>query len=100
MSMSVVEVLVILALVVANGAFAMAELAVLSSQKGRLRRLAESGDRGARVALELAEDPNRFLATVQVGITLVGTIAGVFGGATLAENLAARLRLIPPLAAY
>ena len=76
MSMSVVEVLVILVLVLANGAFAMAELAVVSSQKGRLRRLSESGDRGARAALELAEDPNRFLATVQAGITLVGTLAG------------------------
>jgi putative hemolysin len=100
MSRIVVELLVILLLVALNGLFSMAELAVVSARKGRLRRRAERGDRGARAALELAEDPNRFLATVQVGITFVGILAGAFGGATIAEELADRMAGVPALAPY
>lgn len=81
------EVLVILILLVANGVFAMAEIAVVSSKRARLRMLADQGNTKARAALELAESPNRFLATVQVGITLVGIFAGAFGGATLTAKL-------------
>jgi putative hemolysin len=66
----------------------MAEIAVVSARKPRLRRFAEQGDRRARMALELAESPNRFLSTVQIGITLVGIFAGAFGGATLTAKLA------------
>ena len=90
-----VEVLFILLLIAANGLFAMAELAVVSARKARLKEWADRGDRKAQAALDLAGDPNRFLATVQVGITLVGTLAGVFGGATIAENLATRLGRVP-----
>jgi putative hemolysin len=85
----VLEVTLILFLVIANGIFAMAEIAILSSRKARLRTRAEEGDRRAAVALQLAETPNDFLSTVQIGITLVGILAGVFGGATIAEELGA-----------
>lgn len=94
------ELLVILGLVLANGLFSMSEMAIVSARKARLKQAADQGDRGARSALELAHDPNRFLSTVQVGITLVGTLAGVFGGATLAEKLAARFERIERLAPY
>ncbi|MDP9194342.1 MAG: hemolysin family protein [Acidobacteriota bacterium] len=85
-----IEIIFIFLLVVANGVFAMAEIAVVSSRKARLRTRSENGDRGAAVALALAERPNDFLSTVQIGITLVGILAGVFGGATLAEELGAQ----------
>lgn len=94
------EALVILALLVANGVFAMAEIAVVSARKARLRRLADQGNAKARIALDLAESPNRFLSTVQVGITFVGIIAGAFGGATLTEKLAPWIAKAAPLAPY
>lgn len=94
------EVSIIFILLIANGIFAMAEIAVVSSKKGRLRVMADQGRASARVALELAESPNRFLSTVQVGITLVGIFAGAFGGATLAEKLAVPLTSISALAAF
>jgi putative hemolysin len=100
MSVWIVEVVVILLLLGANGVFAMTEIAVVSARKARLRQLAATGDLRARAALELAEFPNRFLATVQIGITLVGVLAGAFGGATLAEEIAAGLQKVPSLAAY
>lgn len=95
-----IETLFIFLMIVTNGIFAMSELAVVSARKARLRHQADQGDRKARTALELANDPNRFLATVQIGITLVGTLAGVFGGATIAENIAVRLERVPALAPY
>ncbi len=98
MSSTTAKVLLILALIVLNGVFAMSELAVVSSKKARLRRRAEEGSRGARAALALAEHPNRFLATVQVGITLVGIFAGAYGGAQLADPLAEALRRVAVLA--
>ena len=92
------EIAIIFLLLIANGVFAMAEIAVVSAKKGRLRRLADQGNGPARVALELAESPNRFLSTVQIGITLVGIFAGAFGGATLAAKLAQPIGQIPFLA--
>ncbi len=100
MSVIITEVVVLLLMLMANGVFAMTEIAIVSARKPRLRRLAEQGDSRARAALELAESPNRFLSTVQVGITLVGIFAGAFGGATLAEKLAHPLAEIPWLAPY
>ncbi|MGZ8940342.1 MAG: CNNM domain-containing protein, partial [Limisphaerales bacterium] len=91
---------IIIALLLANGVFAMAEIAVVSSRKNRLRAAADAGDKRARRALELAESPNRFLSTVQVGITLVGIFAGAYGGASLAEKLAVLLRDVPYIAPY
>src|SRR5829696_1772312 len=66
----------------------MSELAVVSARRVRLEQRARKGDAGARVALQLAESPNRFLSTVQIGITLVGIFAGAYGGATLTEVFA------------
>lgn len=100
MSTLLMEVLFILLLIAANGVFAMSEMAIVASRKARLRQWADEGNRRARVALEMANDPNRFLSTVQVGITMVGTLAGVFGGATIAENIAVRIEQIPRLAPY
>lgn len=94
------EIVLIVLLVMANGVFAMAEIAVVSSRKARLRTRSEDGHRGATVALELAEKPNDFLSTVQIGITLVGILAGVFGGATLAEELGAQFNTVPWIAPH
>ena len=100
MTRVVIEVAIIFLLLIANGVFAMAEIAIVAARKNRLRQSAAAGHTGARVALELAESPSRFLATVQVGITLIGIMAGAFGGATIAEQLARALAHIPALAAY
>lgn len=79
------QVAIILLLILANGVFAMSEIAVVSARKARLQARADGGDAGARRALELTTHPNRFLATVQIGITLIGIFAGAYGGATLAD---------------
>ncbi|WCJ58318.1 hemolysin family protein [Fontisphaera persica] len=100
MTLVILEILVIAVLLLLNGLLAMTELAVVSARKVRLQGLAERGDARARAALELAASPNRFLPTVQVGITLVGVMAGAFGGATLAEHLAEGIRKISFLAPY
>lgn len=94
------EILFIILLILANGVFAMAEIAIVSARKARLQQRAEEGKPGARTALELANAPSRFLATIQIGITLVGVLAGAFGGATLAEKLAAALSRVHLLAPY
>jgi putative hemolysin len=95
-----IEILIVLLLILANGVFAMAEIAIVSARKVRLEQRARAGDLNARAALELANAPNHFLAAVQIGITLVGILAGAFGGATIAEKLAAPLRALPFLAPY
>lgn len=89
------ELVLLFLLLLANGFFSMAELAVVSSRKTRLRELAEEGDRHAARALAVAESPTRFLSTVQVGITFVGTLASAVGGAALADSLAAALAGLP-----
>jgi putative hemolysin len=94
-----IEILFILLLLIANGLFAMSEIAIVSSRKARLQRRAEK-DAGARVALELANAPDRFLSTVQIGITLIGILAGAYGGATISAHLAERLNRIPALAPH
>jgi putative hemolysin len=90
-----IEIIVILLLVLLNGAFAMSELAIVSARRVRLMALQRRGSPGASAALALADDPQRFLPTVQVGITLVGVLAGAFGGARLAGTLADALEAIP-----
>jgi putative hemolysin len=85
------EILIVIVLTLANGFFAMSEMAVMTSRKGRLKQLAKAS-RGARKALELAEHPDGFLSSVQVWITLLGLLLGFFGAETFAE------RLTPPLA--
>jgi putative hemolysin len=89
------ELLIIVGLVLANGFFAGAEIAIVAARRGRLEALAEAGDKKAKLALELAEQPDQFLPTVQVGITLVGTFAAVFGGARLVDYLSAALAKAP-----
>jgi len=88
MSSVLTEILIVFVLLLANGVFAMTEIAVVSSRKARLKKLADAGSGRARTALELAEDPTRFLSTVQVGITLVGTLAAAVGGTRLSGKLA------------
>ena len=94
------DVLIILLLILANGVLAMSELAIISSRKERLQQWAEDGNKKAEAALKLANSPNLFLATIQVGITLVGVFSGVFGGYMIANDLADWLALIPALAPY
>jgi putative hemolysin len=87
----VVELVIAVLLIALNGVFALSELAIVSARKTRLKVMVESGRSGARAALDLAENPGRFLSTVQIGITLVGILAGAFSGAALAEMLGAVL---------
>ncbi len=89
------QIVVIFLLILLNGFFAMAEMAVVSARKARLQHAAELGRAGARLALELKRDPGRFLSTVQIGITVIGVLASVLSGATLADALAAKLQTLP-----
>jgi putative hemolysin len=91
------ELLIILVLLVANGVFAMAEIALVSAKRGRLKTLADQGNEGARAALALTSEPERLLSTVQVGITVIGVLAGAFGGAALSEQLTVVVTRIPGL---
>jgi putative hemolysin len=95
-----IELLVLLALFLANGLFAMSELAVVSSRRIRLKQLAEGGHSGAAAALRLVEHPGRFLSTIQVGITLIGIFSGAFGEATLVTPLALALADLPGVGPY
>ncbi len=94
------NLLTIFVFAVLNGVLAMSEIAIVSARKARLRQLADRGDQRAQAALELATDPTQFLATVQIGITLVGIFAGAFGEATLARYLGSVLGEIDVLAPY
>jgi len=100
MSAIAFEIVFIAILLIANGVFAMSELAVVSSRKARLQRLAEAGNARAQAALDLANTPDRFLSTIQIGITLIGILAGAFGGATIAEQLGVWIGRVPMFAAY
>src|SRR3954468_4599734 len=86
------DVLLILALIVLNGALAMGELSIVSSREARLKAMAKNGSPGARCALDLAADPGNFLSTVQSGITLIAIFAGAFSGEKLGEPTAERLQ--------
>lgn len=94
------EIALIALLILSNGVFAMAEMAVVSANRIRLQRRADDGDGGAARASRLVDAPNDLLATVQVGITLIGVLSGAFGGAALAEPLAAVLGRVAWLAPY
>ena len=85
------EIIIVVLLTVLNGTLAMSELAVVSARPARLKVMVEDGSRGAATALELAEDPGRFLSSVQIGITLIGILAGAVSGATLGKRLASTL---------
>jgi putative hemolysin len=88
------DVVIILLLVCLNGVFSMSELAVVSARKPRLKAMARAGRRGAQTALDLASDPGRFLSTVQIGITLIGIIAGAYSGASLGGPTGERIALL------
>lgn len=94
------EIIVILALIIINGIFAMAEIAIISAKRSKLSRLAQDGDENAKTVLDLSKNPNRFLSTIQIGITLIGILAGAFGGATVAENLSSTIATVPYLAPF
>lgn len=94
------EFAIVLLLIVLNGVFAMAEIALVSSRKSRLQKQAQEGNARAQIALELAKNPTRFLSTVQIGITFIGIFAGAFGGETVARQFASVLKHIHFLAGY
>ena len=94
------DIAILLVLILCNGLFAMSEMAMATSRKSRLQQLADEGNAQARAALGLIEHPNRFLATVQIGITLIGIVTGFFGGAALSRPVAAQLGRIPGLLPY
>src|ERR671930_640611 len=98
MSSVTIELLLIALLLLVNGLLAMSEIAIVSARKTRLQQRAETGDSGAAAALELAQEPTRFLSTVQIGITLVGILAGAFGGAIVASAIRQAIEPIPALA--
>jgi putative hemolysin len=89
-----IDVLIILALVALNGVFAMSELAIVSSRKARLEAMARSGRKGPAAALKLAADPGKFLSSVQIGITLIGILAGAYSGSSLGGPTAARIQTL------
>jgi putative hemolysin len=94
------EIAIVALLLAVNGFFAMSELAIVSARRVRLQAWVAEGRRGARLALALAEDPGKFLSSVQIGITLVGILAGAYSGATLAGELARVLAEMPRLAPF
>ena len=89
------DILIILGLILVNGIFAMSEIAIVTSKRIRLLKLAENGSRGAQAALDLSENPSRFFSTIQVGITLIGIFNGAYGEASLVERLTPEVALLP-----
>jgi len=85
------DLVIIVVLVALNGVFAMSELAIVSARRARMEAMARAGRRGARTAIELAADPGKFLSTVQIGITLIGILAGAYSGASLGGPVGERL---------
>lgn len=94
------EIVIILVLIGANAVFAMTEMAIVSARKVRLERKMQEGDEGARLALQLAEEPTELFSAIQIGITLIGIFTGAFGGTTLAAALTQVLQTVPWLAPY
>ena len=88
------DVAIIILLVLINGVFAMSELAIVSAKKAKLTAMADDGSAGARIALRLAANPGKFLSTVQIGITLIGIVAGAYSGASLGGPIAERLEAL------
>lgn len=88
------DLAIIVMLIALNGVFAMSELAIVSSRRPRLMAMAKNGSRGAQTALTLSEDPSRFLSTVQIGITMIGILAGAYSGASMGGPVAERIALI------
>ena len=85
------DLIIIIILILLNGIFSMSEVALISARKSRLSTAAKKGSRNAATALKLSEEPDRFLSTVQIGITLIGILTGLFSGAALSSEFAAWL---------
>ena len=94
------EIIIILVLVFLNGLFSMSEIALVSAKKTRLELLGKKGSRGALVAAALHDDPTRFLSTVQIGITVIGIITGIYSGAQISEILTRYLQAYSWLQPY
>ncbi|MEO8608147.1 MAG: hemolysin family protein [Chloroflexota bacterium] len=94
------EIFIIVIITFLNGILSMTETAFVSARKARLQQMADDGDENARITLAMTADPNRLLSAIQIGITLIGVLAGAFGGITIAEGLAAHIEKIPALAFY
>lgn len=92
---TIFEIVIILILIILTGYLSMAELAVVSVRKAKMQKYLEEGNKNAYIVMELLEDPNEFLSTVQIGISLIGVLTGAFGGVTLAEPLAKYISFIP-----
>lgn len=89
------EIIIILILIILTGYLSMAELAVVSVRKAKMQKYLEDGNKNAQIVFDLLEDPNEFLSTVQIGISLIGVLTGAFGGVTLAEPLSKLISFIP-----
>ena len=100
MNSALLEISIIILLLFANGVFAMTEIALVSSRKGLLQSMVNKGSKGAARALALSKNPNRFLSTVQIGITMVGIVAGALGSGTVATRLAEVLVVVPMIGEY
>ena len=83
-----IEILIVVILIILNGLFSMTELAIINARKGLLEEKAEAGNLGARMAIELAEDPNEMFSTIQIGITLISIVTGLYSGATFSDPMA------------
>jgi putative hemolysin len=94
------EIIMIFILILVNAVLAMSEAALVASRKARLQQQASEGNKSSALAIKLIEDPNIFLSTVQIGITLIGVLAGAVGGATIAESLAVALQTVPYIGEY
>lgn len=88
------EIIIILILVLINGVFAMSEMSLVSSRRYKLENAARKGKNAAKTALELADNPTRFLSTVQIGITLIGILLGVYSGESITKNITAFLQVL------
>jgi len=94
------EIFIIIGLIILNGVFALSEIALISARKSRLGSDAKQGNRSARIALELAENPDRFLSTIQIGITLIGILTGIYSGNKVAAELSERFAAMGMPASY
>ena len=87
-----IEILIVVILIILNGLFSMTELAIINARKGLLEEKAEAGNRGARMAIKLAEDPNEMFSTIQIGITLISIVIGLYSGATFSDPMATYIK--------
>ena len=95
MAGEIIEIVIILILIILTGYLSMAELAVVSVRKAKMQKYLDEGNKNAQIVMDLMEDPNEFLSTVQIGISLIGVLTGAFGGVTLAKPLANLISFVP-----